>query len=1034
MSLFLKEIIMFSSNFHQAKIKLTQMKKFLLIISVIILFFSINVQTAFGQQTAVYDNPQANYRLANELFNKEKYSASQEMFSKVIDAIKTEESEMRTNAEYYDAICAYKLYNKNAGFKLHEFINNHPESSKLQNACFTLANLYFRNKKYKKAIEWYNKVEKSELNDGEIPAFCFNTAYCFLMMEENELAKKGFSEVILTESEYTPSANYYYSHLSYLDGEYDTALIGFQKLSKDREYREIVPFYIAQIHYSKADYQKLMEIAPQLFEESEKERKAEIAAMIGDTYFKTDDFEKALPYLEYNKNKSKKRLNRNSIYRLAFTYYKNKDYENSIKQFQRLTSKEDSLAQNAHYHLADSYLKTNQKEFAANEFYAAYMLPFNPQITEDALFNYAKLSMESKYNPYNKAIPLLEQYIADYPNSSRSDEAYGYIFELVLTTKNYKQALVWFEKIKNKTPEQLKEYQKISFYRGIEFFNQNKFSEAIKYFTQSQSIGKIKSLTSKSLFWIADAYYHLKNYDKAIKYFRDFIKKPGTAKFDIYPIAHYDLGYAYFNLKDYNNAVASFRNFVDKKNISDERMLNDAYLRIGDSYFINKKFNDAIRYYDDAIKIQAVDTDYALYQKALALGALGKFQDKIKVLEQLIASHKKSPLIDNAKYEIATTYLISNDNTRAQKYFQLLISDHPSSRLKPKALMKSGLIYYENNQNLKAIESLKSLINSYPSTSDAKEALRSLRTIYIDMNNVDEYIAYANTLEFSNISVSEQDSITYIVAENLYMDGDFENSIPAFARYISDFPEGSNIFYANFYKAECEFKVGSKDEALIGYEFIISQPASKFSETSLSKASDIYFNKKDYQNALKTYESLEKLGENKSNILKAINGQMRCNYILENIEGAKNSASRILTNEKVTSDQINFAHLIIAKSNYSEGNFEDAKHEFQITSRLSNDAIGAEAKYFVAQIDYEEGDFEKAEKTIFELIKQFSAYDYWVAKSFILLADVYQKVDNTFQAKQTLQSIIDNYKGEDLKKIAQDKLNLIIESEVIEEN
>ena len=77
--------------------------------------------------------------------------------------------------------------------------------------------------------------------------------------------------------------------------------------------------------------------------------------------------------------------------------------------------------------------------------------------------------------------------------------------------------------------------------------------------------------------------------------------------------------------------------------------------------------------------------------------------------------------------------------------------------------------------------------------------------------------------------------------------------------------------------------------------------------------------------------------------------------------------------------------------------------------------------------------FEDAEKIIFELIKQFSAYDFWVAKSFILLADVYQKVDNTFQAKQTLQSIIDNYKGEDLKKIAQDKLNLIIESEDIEE-
>jgi len=1005
------------------------MKKSFLILYIIALFFSINHQTILAQQTAIYNNPQAEYKLAIDLFNKEKYSASQECFAKVIDMIKSNKSEMRTNAEYYDAICAYELHNKNADFRLYEFIKNHPESSKLQKVYFTLANSYFRNKKYKNAIEWYNKVDKPELNAGDIPTFDFNTAYCFLMMEENELAKKAFSEILLSDNEYTSPANYYFSHLSYLDGEYDTALVGFQKLTDDQSYREIVPYYIAQIYYSQGNYEELMEIAPQLFENADKEKKLDIASMIGDTYYKSDDFENALPYLEYSRNNSKQRMSRDNIYRLAFTYYKTGNYKNAINQFQKLTSKEDSLSQNAHYHLADSYLKTRQKEFAANEFYSAYMLPFNSQIKEDALFNYAKLSMESKYNPYNKAIPLLEQYINDYPNSSRSDEAYGYIFELVLTTKNYKQALMWFDKIKTKTSAQLKEYQKISFYRGIELFNQNKFNEAIKYFKKSNSIGKIKSVSSKALFWIADAYYHQKKYSEAIKYFHDFIKKSGTAKLDIYPVAHYNLGYTYFNLKDYNNAVASFRNFVDKKKTGDDRMLNDAYLRIGDSYFINKKYNDAIKYYDDAIRIHAVDNDYALYQKALALGALGKFQEKIKVLEQLIASHKKSPYIDNAKYEIATTHLVSMDNANALKYFNMVVSDHPSSRLKPKALMKSGLIYYENNQNEKAIESLKMVIDGYPGSPDSKEALRSLRTIYIDLNKVDEYISYANTLEFSNVSISEQDSITYIVAENLYMDSDFENSIPAFEKYISNFPEGGNILNANFYKAECEFRAGSNEEALIGYEYIISQSASRFTETSLSKASDIYFNKKDYQKALETYEKLEQSAEIKSNILKSIDGQMRCNYILKNNEEAKNAASRILMNDKVTSDQINFAHLIIAKSNYALRDIEAAKREFQIASRLSNDIIGAEAKYFVAQIDYEEGNFEEAEKTIFELIKQFSAYDYWVAKSFILLSDVYQKVDNSFQAKQTLQSIIDNYDGEDLKKIAQDKLKLIIEVE-----
>jgi hypothetical protein len=42
-------------------------------------------------------------------------------------------------------------------------------------------------------------------------------------------------------------------------------------------------------------------------------------------------------------------------------------------------------------------------------------------------------------------------------------------------------------------------------------------------------------------------------------------------------------------------------------------------------------------------------------------------------------------------------------------------------------------------------------------------------------------------------------------------------------------------------------------------------------------------------------------------------------------------------------------------------------------------------------------------------------------------------MDNIFQAKQTLQSIIDNYEGADLVEMAQDKLNIILEEEKIEQ-
>ena len=59
---------------------------------------------------------------------------------------------------------------------------------------------------------------------------------------------------------------------------------------------------------------------------------------------------------------------------------------------------------------------------------------------------------------------------------------------------------------------------------------------------------------------------------------------------------------------------------------------------------------------------------------------------------------------------------------------------------------------------------------------------------------------------------------------------------------------------------------------------------------------------------------------------------------------------------------------------------------------------------------------------VFDISDNFSAYDYWVAKSFIALADVYVAKENFFQAKETLRSVINNYRGSDLKEEARAKL------------
>jgi hypothetical protein len=60
------------------------------------------------------------------------------------------------------------------------------------------------------------------------------------------------------------------------------------------------------------------------------------------------------------------------------------------------------------------------------------------------------------------------------------------------------------------------------------------------------------------------------------------------------------------------------------------------------------------------------------------------------------------------------------------------------------------------------------------------------------------------------------------------------------------------------------------------------------------------------------------------------------------------------------------------------------------------------------------------------LINNLPSFDYWVAKSFILLADNYLALKDEFQAKSTLQSVLDNYTGDDdILPTAKEKLDAL---------
>jgi TolA-binding protein len=87
-----------------------------------------------------------------------------------------------------------------------------------------------------------------------------------------------------------------------------------------------------------------------------------------------------------------------------------------------------------------------------------------------------------------------------------------------------------------------------------------------------------------------------------------------------------------------------------------------------------------------------------------------------------------------------------------------------------------------------------------------------------------------------------------------------------------------------------------------------------------------------------------------------------------------------------------------------------------------NTVQGAEGLYWLAFSFQENGDYARSNDTIFDFSSAFADHDYWYGRLFLLLAENYEKTGETFQAKATLESIVDNSANSEIKSMAQAKL------------
>jgi TolA-binding protein len=281
----------------------------------------------------------------------------------------------------------------------------------------------------------------------------------------------------------------------------------------------------------------------------------------------------------------------------------------------------------------------------------------------------------------------------------------------------------------------------------------------------------------------------------------------------------------------------------------------------------------------------------------------------------------------------------------------------------------------------------------------------------------------------ATIPQGELDSLTFNNGRNHYMEQDCKSVVADFEKYIQKFPDGIFILPANYYKAECDYKLGNVDAALIGYSFVISKNKSEFTEQSLLRASDMLFKKQSFTQAVNYFKQLEQQAENPKSKNTALIGLMRSYQSLKDQENLIAYSNLVLKIENVTQDLKNEAHFNLAQTYLEMQKMDDAMAEFQSVANVAKNEIGAESSFNIATILFLKGDFKQSTKVVFDLLNGDGDFPFWVTKSMIVLADDYVGLKDNFQAKATLKGVIADSDIPELIKLAQEKLDKITADE-----
>ena len=902
------------------------------------------------------------------------------------------DASMREQADYYIALSRFERGDDGSLAALQHFIAQYPASPLAMDAQMRIGNYYFYRGQWESALLSYSLVRNRSLDIDSDEDLVYRRAYCNLRLGNYREAEHQYYE-LENSRRYAGATDFYKAYLDYAQGDYDSAQERFERIPRDSELGYQSQYYLTQIDYNKKHYRQVIDNGKQLLAAHMNDYfDAELNRLVGESYYHLNNDVEAKTYLRRYLDNPEGEPYRTAAYTMGVLDYRDGNYQAVVNDMLHVTDGSDALAQSAYLYMGQAKRQLHDLNGANMAFQQAAMMDYDRSVKETAYYNYAVGLSKGARTPFDKSIDLFEDFLNEYPNSRYKDNVEGYLVDAYMSTTDYQRALTSINRIKKPGAKVLKAKQNVLYNLGVQALANNRTEDAAGYFKQAIAVGDYdKTALNESRLWLAEAQYRSGNYKDAAKYQQEYVKSASKSD-ENYGLAQYNLGYSLLNQNRYAEAKTAFQNAIASKKLSSD-LAASAYQGLGQAQYYLRDFSGAQSSYDQALQLDKnTSGDYSMYQKG---------------------AYPKSDLAPQAMLEKGNAQVQLGKNNEALDTYAELLKSYPRSVEARKGLLQTALVNKSIDKEDAAIEAYKKIIRQYPTSDEAQAAAEDMKLIYADRGQLAEFGKFLNSVPNApKIDINEVERLTFEAAEKVAISD--KPSIDKIQQYLKDYPNGAYVAKAQYYIARYHYIKGNYNEALNAIDLALKSGGdASYAQDALAMRSDIFSRQGKYEQALQSYQELAERSTSEDNRTLAQLGAMRVAKQMGDWKQVQSIASTLLDRGGLTANEEKEVTLDRAMSLAQMGNTKDAEAAFRTLIKDVNSEYGAQASYELARMQYEMGNYNGAEQTINALINAGTPHSYWLAKSFLTLADVCYKKGDVTQAREYLQSLKTNYPGKE---------------------